>query len=145
MSVPTIQIAFQGGGAKFVAMLPAASAFITANETGVIKITRVSGTSAGSICAALVATKSDLTTVRRYLIGNAAAHLKNLVPRDVLSLLELAERRGKYKKLFSGIMNVGTIRDSLERIILRGQPVLNQKELANFIRNYFLSTTIQTK
>jgi predicted acylesterase/phospholipase RssA len=54
MSIPNVQLAFQGGGAKFAAMLPVADAFVTAQASGDVKIKAVAGTSAGAICAALV-------------------------------------------------------------------------------------------
>jgi predicted acylesterase/phospholipase RssA len=57
--VPSIQVAFQGGGARFIEMLPIAAALHKAHSDGTVNITRVAGSSAGSICAALIACNAD--------------------------------------------------------------------------------------
>ena len=59
MPPPKLQFAFQGGGAKFIAMLPAAAAISHFAKKGKIDISAVAGTSAGAICAALIAANCD--------------------------------------------------------------------------------------
>lgn len=76
-----MQLAFQGGGARFVAMLPLAHAFADARRRNDIEITRAAGSSAGAICAALIAYDADFTAVRRHILDNGAACLSTLIPR----------------------------------------------------------------
>ncbi|CUX67067.1 MULTISPECIES: patatin-like phospholipase family protein [Agrobacterium] len=65
-----IQLTIQGGGAKFITMLPAAQAFCDKRTAGDIYITRVSGASAGSIVAALIATNANFERVFEFLDNN---------------------------------------------------------------------------
>jgi predicted acylesterase/phospholipase RssA len=62
-----IQVAFQGGGARFIEMLPIAHALSAAHKNRTIRITRVAGSSAGSICAALIACNADFDKVRSFI------------------------------------------------------------------------------
>lgn len=72
--VPSIQIAFQGGGARFVEMLPVAHALLRSHNDGTVRITRVAGSSAGSICAALIACNADFAQVRQFIREQGPAH-----------------------------------------------------------------------
>lgn len=72
--MPSIQIAFQGGGARFIEMLPIAHALSEAHDNGVINITRVAGSSAGSICAALIACRADFDVARKFIETEGAGH-----------------------------------------------------------------------
>jgi predicted acylesterase/phospholipase RssA len=65
---PVLQVAFQGGGARFVEMLPVAHGLADAHRKGYIRITRVAGCSAGSICAALIAYKADFDLAKQFII-----------------------------------------------------------------------------
>lgn len=73
-----LQVSFQGGGARFVEMLPAAHALAAAHARQRIAITRVAGSSAGSICAALVACGADFTKVRKFVVDNGGARVRNM-------------------------------------------------------------------
>lgn len=65
---PSIQVAFQGGGARFVEMLPIAHALADAHRDKTIQIKRVAGSSAGSICAALIASGADFRKARDFIV-----------------------------------------------------------------------------
>ncbi|WP_294225002.1 patatin-like phospholipase family protein [uncultured Shimia sp.] len=65
-----VQIAFQGGGARFVDMLPVVSVLRELEESGIIEITRVSGSSAGAICASLLAIQADIGGLRAFAKKN---------------------------------------------------------------------------
>src|SRR6266478_7848213 len=90
MSIPNIQLAFQGGGAKFAATLPVADAFVTAQRPGnKLQIKAVAGTSAGAICAALVACDADFSKVRQFLTSQGDGWVSQLIPADIRPLAEL--------------------------------------------------------
>jgi NTE family protein len=74
-----VQIAIQGGGAKICALLAAAEA-LQAMQGKEIEITRVGGTSAGSIVAALLASKVPLDEIRRRLRHTDRTRLLALFP-----------------------------------------------------------------
>jgi predicted acylesterase/phospholipase RssA len=76
---PRVQIAFQGGGARFVEMLPIAHALLDAHNDEHITITRVAGSSAGAICAALLACKSNFEAARRFVIDEGRQQLPHLL------------------------------------------------------------------
>lgn len=62
-----VQVAFQGGGAKLVNLLAAAQALEEAHNRGEINITRVAGTSAGSIAACILASGVGIANARASL------------------------------------------------------------------------------
>lgn len=128
MSTPTIQLAFQGGGAKLAAMLPIAHAFRQAEQHGFVSITRVSGTSAGAICAALVATGADFEQVRKYVVAEGPAHLAALVPSRLQALIR-RQKSGHTFGLWTLAWNAGLVRD----VAFAGQPLLRNTELRRFI------------
>jgi predicted acylesterase/phospholipase RssA len=68
-----VQIAIQGGGAKFVNLLAAIQPFQDMQTTGRIEVTNVAGTSAGSIVASLVAMQAPISKINEYLKKNAEA------------------------------------------------------------------------
>jgi predicted acylesterase/phospholipase RssA len=72
-----VQIAFQGGGARFIEMLPIAHAFSLAHGRN-LNVTRVAGSSAGAICAALVACNADFVRVRHFIRDNGRAKAKEM-------------------------------------------------------------------
>ncbi|CAN7635669.1 patatin-like phospholipase family protein [Bradyrhizobium sp. LjRoot220] len=76
--MPSIQVAFQGGGARFVEMLPIAHALAKAHDDGIINITRVAGSSAGSICAALIACHADFDVTRDFIRREGAGRAKSM-------------------------------------------------------------------
>jgi predicted acylesterase/phospholipase RssA len=126
MSTPSIQLAFQGGGAKLAAMLPVTDAFITAQSRGFVKIKAVSGTSAGAICAALVASNADMTEVRRFLVDHGDDWVSALVPAELQSSIEDGQKIGWWYMLLHLKMMRG--------ILFRGKPVLNGNALSDFLR-----------
>lgn len=60
-----VQIAFQGGGAKIFAMVAALESLYKLRESNYIRITRVAGSSAGSIIASLCAANVSIEDVRK--------------------------------------------------------------------------------
>ena len=76
--IPSLQVAFQGGGTKFVNLMAAAHALQDAHHAEEIKITRVSGTSAGAIVASLIAAGADFSKVSQFLSEAGHRHLNAL-------------------------------------------------------------------
>ena len=62
-----IQVAFQGGGAKIFSLLPVVAALQDAESDGLIRVTRVAGTSAGAIAGSLLACGVDVAKCRPAL------------------------------------------------------------------------------
>jgi predicted acylesterase/phospholipase RssA len=62
-----VQFAFQGGGARLALLLPVVQAILACEEEGTIQVTRVAGTSAGAIAAALVAGRADMKALVDHL------------------------------------------------------------------------------
>lgn len=125
MSTPSIQLAFQGGGAKLAAMLPIAHAFRDAEIDEYVAIHRTSGTSAGSICAALVATQADFGAVRRYLIDKGPGHLAALVPPRLKPLIARSKDGLKF-----GLWHFVRERQMLLDVAVHGEPLLASIELS---------------
>ena len=117
-----VQIAFQGGGARFVEMLPIAHAFSLAHERN-LKITRVGGSSAGSICAALVAHNADFVKVRRFIRDNGKARVKEMRRWCTTPTEDVWLQRAK------NLVAVYTA--------VRGDALLNTGVLRNFLTDLF--------
>ncbi len=132
MSIPNIRLAFQGGGAKLAAMLPYADAFYTAHYEGTVNIRSVSGTSAGAICAALVATEADFESVRDYLIEKGPNHLSKLVPGQVASLAKNF-KVNENLSWWQILKNVELFND----ILFSGNPILQSDALKDLISGVF--------
>lgn len=109
-----LQIAFQGGGAKICALLAAAEAIQTLERQGAIEVTRVAGTSAGSIVAALLATGQDLAAIRNRLRDIGLHELQKLLPAR--SWLWKVQRA------------------------LRGQPIADSQRLRKLLGKFFNET-----
>jgi predicted acylesterase/phospholipase RssA len=62
-----LQLALQGGGAKIVALVAAMKAIEDLETDGVIKVTRIAGTSAGAIVGALYAARVSMGVVKAHL------------------------------------------------------------------------------
>jgi predicted acylesterase/phospholipase RssA len=125
----TIQLAFQGGGAKLVAMLPIAEAFLKAEQNHIINISRVAGTSAGSICAAMIALKSDFALARQHIILCGPTHLAALVPQDA------AEARATLAKdKWPWYVLALTHRKLIVRTIKSGEPIFNSNAIDAMLR-----------
>jgi predicted acylesterase/phospholipase RssA len=129
MSIPNVQLAFQGGGAKFAAMLPIADAFVTAQAQGDVKIKAVAGTSAGAICAALVACGADFSKVRSFLSDQGERWVSELIPSDVLPLAE-REAALAWWEWFA-------YRKLLLSVLWQGNPVLSAQALSDFLQAMF--------
>lgn len=136
MSTPNVHLAFQGGGAKLAVMLPVADAFSTAQKNGRINIAKLAGTSAGSICAALVATEADFEEVRKYIVANGTSLLSKLVPAEAAAL---ATRLRSQKKF--GWRDAVTHRKFLWNTLYHGQPILNHEELNSFVKGLLRAGT----
>lgn len=133
MSIPSIQLAFQGGGAKLAVMLPVADAFITAQSRGLVKVKAVSGTSAGAICAALVACGANLIDVRRFLVDHGDNWIAALVPPELQNSISDGEKIGWLSMLFH--------LKKIRAVLFKGEPVLNSKALTDFLRELIKAGT----
>src|SRR5687767_9462058 len=90
------QLAIQGGGAKLVALLAAMEAVQNLQDEGRIQVTRVAGTSAGAIVAALFAAETDLAAARTRLVrtfGNDVARF--FPPPTIMKLVRTTWWSGK--------------------------------------------------
>jgi predicted acylesterase/phospholipase RssA len=106
------QLALQGGGAKIVALMAAMEGVQKLQSTGRIKVTRIAGTSAGSIVAAMFAAGIDLGQARLQMQADLGAKIANLF----------------YKPTKAGM---------LWRIGVRGLPLWEEKNLASILTPYF--------
>jgi predicted acylesterase/phospholipase RssA len=77
-----VQLALQGGGAKIAALLATLEAVNKLQEDGEIQVTRIAGTSAGSIVGCLYAGGKNLIQVARTrLAAITADDVENVFPR----------------------------------------------------------------
>lgn len=83
-----IQLALQGGGAKLCGLLAALEAVQELEHEGVLEVTRLAGTSAGSIAAALYAANVPLAGIRERIIDNRS-RLEGLFPQPTFWRLAL--------------------------------------------------------
>ncbi len=82
-----LQVCFQGGGAKLALLMGAASAMKEAEGRNKIRVTRVSGSSAGAICAALYAFGVDFKDVRNAIRTSKSRlrkHAKKNIPTNLI-------------------------------------------------------------
>lgn len=122
--MPSIQIAFQGGGARFVEMLPIAHALLQSHKDGIICITRVAGSSAGSICAALIACQADFEQVRVFTTENGPTRA-SLMRRWCSDFGD----SGQFAKVAKAMLAIWRA--------YRGTPLLNSSVLVNFLNELF--------
>lgn len=78
MNPQDIQIVLQGGGAKVAPLLAGADAIMKLQKDGVVKITRIAGTSAGAIVATLIASNLDLFECSQWLANNTETRLRKM-------------------------------------------------------------------
>lgn len=104
-----VQIAFQGGGAKIYALIAAAVALRELENENKIRVTRVSGSSAGAIVAALYASKVSSDQMRRYFAT---------LPTKILSQ-KMPSKWGIALKILLGkpIINEFILREKLNEIV----------------------------
>jgi len=107
MTIP-IKCIFQGGGAKLVTLLAAAEVLEDLEGEGILQVTEVAGTSAGSIAAYLLAHQKPTDQLRLKM---------KIAARDVISHFS---KRPSMKKLAWKIY--------------WGSPVFDEKKLREFIR-----------
>jgi NTE family protein len=73
-----IQIVFQGGGAKLVALLAASKVLFDERDNLGLKITRVTGTSAGAIAGCILATGIDPEIFRKDILRLGTSYLQRI-------------------------------------------------------------------
>lgn len=76
-----IQLALQGGGAKIAALMAVMEAVQSLEQEGVLKISRLAGTSAGSLIGCLFAAGIPMQTLRASLLAGQGKDLLGLFPR----------------------------------------------------------------
>jgi predicted acylesterase/phospholipase RssA len=113
------QVALQGGGAKIVALLAAMEGIQRAQSVGRIKVTRIAGTSAGSIVAAMFAAGIDLGRARLQLQATLGPQLADLF----------------YKPTKSGL---------IWRLGVRGAPLWDEKHVASILLPFFEKAKVTT-
>lgn len=116
-----IQLALQGGGAKIAGLLAAMEAVEKLCNTGRLQVTRIAGTSAGSIVACLFAAKIPLAEVKAYIRGGIGQDLVNYFgPPSFLNISRVGlmgsplwktDLLGKYLGDLFAKQNVTTIAD----------------------------------
>lgn len=111
-----LQIAFQGGGAKLALLLPVVEALLYLEGTGEISISRVSGTSAGAIAAALAAGKANMGALRQFLI-------------------QLAKDRGAFDKAIPKVSSMNLLQKGklLANLLLRNKPLARDSEISRIL------------
>lgn len=131
-----VQIAFQGGGAKFIEMLPIVEAFKIAHDEKTINVKRVSGTSAGAICASIIAANIDINKVKSYLISDGEHIVNRLIPNEAKHLLEVIKNNKSDN--FLNVKNVyGALihKNYLNNTIVRGESFFDYTVFKSFIEN----------
>lgn len=115
-----LQFAFQGGGARLALLLPVVQAIRDLESVDrAIKVTRVAGTSAGAIAAALVAAQADMKPLVTHLRDTATERPEAL--RKVFP--SFRERLGVLEKL-----------SLFWRLCVWSQPIASEAEFAEFLR-----------
>jgi len=82
MTIP-IQLAIQGGGAKITHLLAALEAVQSLEREGLLRVTRIAGTSAGAIAGALYAADVDMRRARDAFESDRDALLRAFPPAGV--------------------------------------------------------------
>lgn len=73
-----LQLAIQGGGAKLSALVAALEAVQKLEQEGILKVTRIAGTSAGAIAGSLFAARVSMVDVRQYLRSLSGSLQENI-------------------------------------------------------------------
>lgn len=156
MAAPKLQFAFQGGGAKFISMLPIAAAIRDVADSGVISLSSLAGTSAGSICCGLIAAKCDFKKLVKYLREEGDGHIERLCKdapdfsanskilddvNQALGSLNLL-KPWTWRKILTLKGMVDKIRPIATRLAIDGYPVLDDGELNKFITKIFTFCSI---
>src|SRR6185436_6858220 len=83
MTIP-IQLAIQGGGAKITSLLAALEAVQSLEREGLLRVTRIAGTSAGAIAGALYGAGVDMRRARDAFEADRDALLRAFPPAGVV-------------------------------------------------------------
>jgi predicted acylesterase/phospholipase RssA len=127
MPPPPIQVAFQGGGARFVEMLPIAHALADAHRDKIVQIRRVAGSSAGSICAALIASGADFKKARDFIVKDG---------------LTSAQTMRRWSSNFGHGAWSDRVRFAAALVLAqRGTPLLRTEILIDFLNDLFAKAT----
>lgn len=118
-TTPKVQIAIQGGGAKFYSLLGAVEYIARAHAKGDLQVTRVVGTSAGSIAACLLAA--------------GTASIAGL--RSAILAIPLAEWEGMFP-------TPNIVRTAWK--VLRNKPLMNHGVLIDLLRDQFDGKQLET-
>lgn len=104
-----LQLAVQGGGAKLCGLLAALDAVQRLEKLGLIQVTRIAGTSAGAIAAALFAAGVNFEHLRRRIIDNRKGLERIVPPPNAWQLVRAA--RGQ------PMVAIDPIRDALRAVL----------------------------
>jgi NTE family protein len=98
-----LQLAFQGGGARLAVLLAAAEAIQALEAEGLIRVTRIAGTSAGAIVGAFLAADLPICRIRQALASKDGEELLAQFPFPSGSLrrLRVIERIVRGKPIWS--------------------------------------------
>ncbi|MEM9359369.1 MAG: patatin-like phospholipase family protein [Pseudomonadota bacterium] len=113
--MPDIRVSFQGGGAYLAKMIPMAHGISNVEASGAVRVEGVAGASAGSICAALLASKCDFDALRKTMKQSLEADAKKLA--------------GAYYGPLSAVTIASTIAK-----ILGGKDLVDRQSLATFVQ-----------
>jgi len=111
-----VQLALQGGGAKLTAILAVLDAVQELERKNVIWVTRLAGTSAGSLAAALFAMGKSIDGMRDTLKAAGPQHIDDLFPDY-----------GKWR---------------IASRLLRGKPIWDEDKLRNVLQKIFQERTL---
>jgi len=115
---PRLQLALQGGGARICALLAAMEAVQSLESRHLLKVTRIAGTSAGSVVACLYAAGLSLSSIRAVLRSQPRERILSLFPRT--SKFVMAWR------------------------VLRGQPFWPEHRLRRLLEQVFREARVRT-
>jgi predicted acylesterase/phospholipase RssA len=134
-----MQLAIQGGGAKICDLLAAAEVIEDLWNTDKIEVTRVAGTSAGSIVACILASREKTAAAfRTTLRTDGAKFLKAIVPAHVAKVLQPAQGTWRVRRWW----DVGSL--ALRRVVW-GHPLFEERQLRQLLESFFgEATTLAT-
>ncbi len=113
-----VQVAFQGGGARVADLLSVVEQLQSFERSSLLQVSRVAGTSAGALAAAVAACGGESAAkLRTYIRGNARGIVRTLAGND------------------SGEIELCTIRGA--RRVLSGAPIIDTIALRNVLTNCF--------
>jgi predicted acylesterase/phospholipase RssA len=125
-----LQIAFQGGGAKLAALLAVVEEIQTLQRSSEIIVTRVSGTSAGAIAAALLAFDIDAGAIAQSLSANGSDYIERVIPASRYPRAQgLIPKLKMYKNVIQSrpIANIQALREIIEELLSQK---FNEEELS---------------